>query len=184
MNRPMEEYARERKRRRRKERFGFVVVVAAISTVVLGGGLLAESLLQSDAATTAQTESSTLTAINVVRLNRGLPKLRLSLGLRDVARVHSRDMQRRGYFAHERARGDFIDRLTGIVPDGARTGEILAWGTGGFSNPDGFVSLWMNSPGHKKVILTRAYRRFGCGIVRGSFFKQKNAAIVTCDFST
>lgn len=172
------------KRKRRRERFGFVLVVSAISTVVVVGGLLAERLLQSDAATTAQTETRTLAAINVVRLNRGLPKLKLSEALRDISRVHSRDMQRRGYFAHERARGGFVDRLAGITPDGARIGEVLAWGTGGFSTADGFISLWLSSPGHKRILLTKSFRRFGCGIVKGKFFGQANASIITCDFST
>jgi uncharacterized protein YkwD len=75
------------------------------------------------------------------------------------------------FFAH-------VSPFTGAITDRARRagylrnddyalGEDIAWGEGELSTPDSIVTAWMNSAGHRAVILDRDYRDVGVGIVAG-----------------
>ena len=52
--------------------------------------------------------------------------------------------------------------------DGWKVGENLGWGTGERATPNALVDAWLNSPPHKKNMLTGAYRELGVGVAVGA----------------
>ena len=131
---------------------------------------------------------ATLCLLNRERAERGLPRLRLNERLSDAADRHSRDMVRRGYFAHDSLTGaSFVDRIrrTGYLR-AARSwslGENLAWGSGNRGTPEQIMRAWMNSPGHRANILTGRFREVGIGVSEGAPVRVGLAAATyTTDF--
>jgi uncharacterized protein YkwD len=115
---------------------------------------------------------ATLCLLNRVRARHGLRPLQLDSKLSRVARRHSHDMVRHGYFAHESRNGRSpFDRIlrTGYVPRNASwyLGENLGWGTGSRSGPIALLRMWMHSPGHRANILSGSFREIGIGIAFG-----------------
>jgi uncharacterized protein YkwD len=124
---------------------------------------------------------------NQVRAEQGLPLLKENRRLDKAALGHSDDMVAEGYFEHTTPAGyTFVDRILGAHyvkrSDGWTLGENLAWGTGDLSTPDGVMTSWMNSPGHKANILKRAYREVGIGIDLGVPSDGTVGATYTLDF--
>jgi uncharacterized protein YkwD len=111
--------------------------------------------------------------IDAERERRGKPGIHRSARLARAARVHARDMVRRGYFDHLAPDGTRVaDRIrrTGYL-DGARAwrvGEVLAWGKGREGSPVGTVRSWLRSPPHRAVLLDGAFRDVGLAIVPGA----------------
>lgn len=167
---------------RRARILAAVVVIAAL----LAGAYAARSLFFGSAATT--TSASLVDArigvlINQRRARAGLAPLRVDAALEQLAEGHSRDMIDNAYFAHDSPGGlTFAQRVTRLHR--STTAENIAWGTGGFGTASGIVSLWMASPEHRRIILTRSLRRIGVGIVIGTFEGQHHATVATADFSS
>jgi uncharacterized protein YkwD len=44
---------------------------------------------------------------------------------------------------------------------------VLAWGTGSLGSPPAIVQAWLNSPGHRRLVLKRGFRDVGIGVVAG-----------------
>jgi len=114
--------------------------------------------------------ASTVCLLNVERTERGLRGLRVNGRLSAAAQRHTSDMVRRRYFSHtSRSGSDMGDRIRsqGYL-SGARSwmlGENLAWGSGERSTPRSIVRAWMDSPGHRRNILTARFREIGIGVV-------------------
>jgi uncharacterized protein YkwD len=124
---------------------------------------------------------------NQTRAEQGLPLLKENAKLDKAALGHSDDMVAEGYFDHTTPGGfTFVDRILSAHyvkrSDGWTLGENLAWGTGDLSTPDGVMTSWMNSPGHKANILKRAYREVGIGIHLGVPTDDTVGATYTLDF--
>ena len=103
--------------------------------------------------------------------------------LASLAHIHNLDMLREDFFAHDDPTGaTFAERL--FYLHRPLIGETIAWGTGGFASPAGVVSLWMNSPEHKRIILTAGMRRVGISEMSGRFQGQTGASVATADFSS
>lgn len=111
--------------------------------------------------------------VNVERTTRGLKALKRDSDLAQAARGHSRDMAGNKYFEHTSPNGDTVgDRIRqagyGKPGDGWRVGENLGWGTGERATPNSLVDMWLNSPPHRKNMLTAAYRDLGVGVAPGA----------------
>ena len=135
----------------------------------------------------AQVRAAVLCLHNQTRAAKGLPLLRENAKLDKAALGHSNDMVAAGYFDHTTPNGtSFVDRIlaAGYVKRDAgwTLGENLAWGTGDLSTPEGVMTSWMNSPGHKANILKRAYREVGIGIRLGVPSDGGVGATYTLDF--
>jgi uncharacterized protein YkwD len=124
-------------------------------------------------ATLDRAASATVCLINEARAEHGLASLRALSALERAALAHSRDMVRRDFFAHDSPSGTTpqqrVDR-TGYL-DGARSwavGETIAWGTGGYATPASIVRGWLQSPGHRAILLDGRYRDLGIGIAIGA----------------
>src|SRR4051812_4447852 len=111
---------------------------------------------------------ATLCLINRVRAEHGLHRLHANRRLRRGAMGHARDMVQRHYFAHTSLRA----RLATTGYASSRTawaaGEALAWGTGSRATPVEIVRAWLNSPGHRQILLTGRFRDAGVGVARGA----------------
>jgi uncharacterized protein YkwD len=135
-------------------------------------------------------ESEVLVAINAVRRTHRVAPLRASTPLATAARSHSQAMGTKGFFAHESADGSSFDkRVHRWYGSGGygfwSVGENLLW-----SSPSvdaaGAVKMWMNSPGHRKNLLSPKWREIGLAALRfddaPGDFGGYDVTIVTADF--
>ena len=137
-------------------------------------------------------EQGVLVAINDFRARHHLAPLRLSRPLSAAADAHSLAMARRGFFAHESADGSaFWKRVRRFYTDRGfsrwSVGENLLW-----SSPDvdaaGALEMWLNSPPHRKNLLTPGWREIGLSAVHVSaapgVYEGRETTILTADFGT
>jgi uncharacterized protein YkwD len=111
--------------------------------------------------------------INAARADAGRAAVRSQASLTDAARGHSRDMVARRYFAHDSPEGEGpADRArrAGYTrhADAWRIGEVLAWSRGETLTAAAVVDLWLGSPPHRRILLSRRYRDVGAGPVAGA----------------
>jgi uncharacterized protein YkwD len=129
-------------------------------------------------------ERGIVRAINRQRANRGLAGLKTSGGLAKAADYHSWEMLDANYFAHASRDGGPFDRRVRRFADHRSVGETLAWlSSCGSGSARKVVRMWMDSPGHRAILLSSAYRRIGVGKRRGSL-GSASACVVTADFGS
>jgi uncharacterized protein YkwD len=117
----------------------------------------------------ALTAAAVRCEINGIRRAAGLQPIRAMPKLRVAAQRHSNDMVRRRYFSHVSPSGSTVRErvkragyLRGVR--GHQLGENIAWGSGSAATPAEIVKAWMQSPGHREIILTPAFEEVGVGI--------------------
>src|SRR5262245_25948817 len=108
-----------------------------------------------------------------VRARRDLRRLDTDERLSKAARRHAADMVERHYFSHYSPAGaDVADRArrTGYAKRTCswRLGEVLAWGVGGRSTAAATVRAWMDSPDHRRILVSDRYSDLGIGTVAGT----------------
>jgi uncharacterized protein YkwD len=112
-------------------------------------------------------EIEMLEMINKERQKAGLKPLLHDPELTPVARAHSNDMLRRGYFAHETPEGKTpFDRMKAANVHFMNAGENLALAQTLTIAHNGL----MNSPGHRANILNERFGRVGIGILDAGFY--------------
>ena len=113
-----------------------------------------------------EAETLILQMVNKERTSRGLTALKQHNGMRRVARGHSADMYRNGYFCHTNLRlQDPFDRMAaGDVRYGV-AGENLALAPTTEMVHRGL----MNSPLHKENILRSDFTDLGIGVYKGPY---------------
>lgn len=112
-------------------------------------------------------EIKMLEMVNRERAKEGLKPLKADPELARVARVHSDDMFRRGYFAHVNPDGkDPFDRMKAAGVKFLAAGENLALAQ---TLEIAHTNL-MNSPGHRANIMSPNFGRLGIGIMDGGFY--------------
>ena len=111
-------------------------------------------------------EREMLDAINEERRARGLEPLAWCGSCAEVARAHSKDMYRGGYFSHVDLDGDDpFDRMKAARIRYGAAGENLALAP---SVPEAHEGL-MESPDHRENILRAEFQEVGIGIYEGPF---------------
>jgi uncharacterized protein YkwD len=121
-------------------------------------------------------EESMLGLINHERTTRGLKPLTMNEDARKVARDHSLDMFKQGYFSHVSPDGKSpFDRMRKGGVEFGTAGENLALAPTLTLAHHGL----MNSPGHRANILSDRYRTVGIGIIDGGPY----GLMVTQDFT-
>jgi len=127
-------------------------------------------------AASAEPEPNVRTAlrclVNAERQRHGLALLRSSARLNAAADRHSADMVARGYFAHVTPEGrSVVDRVkaTGYLAGASdwAVGEDIGWGTGSASTPASIFRAFMNSPPHRRIILSPEFHEIGVGVTPG-----------------
>jgi uncharacterized membrane protein required for colicin V production len=110
-----------------------------------------------------EAEARLLAKLNDERRKEKLYILKADPRLRALARNHSQDMLKRGYFAHESPEGkDPFDRMKKAGITYRHAGENLAFAPTVETAHSGL----MRSPGHKENIMDPDYRKIGIGAVR------------------
>ena len=140
--------------------------LAALLIACLGAPASAFGSSRQDA-----TEASIIRALNGLRAKYGLPRLHTSRGLAKAADAHSATMQRTNSIGH----GSYSQRVRRYVRT-KKVGENVAWMAGCDANA--IVQMWVRSAPHRRVMLTKSFRRIGVGR-RGSA-----KCFVTADFAT
>lgn len=112
-------------------------------------------------------EFAMIDLVNKERVSRGLESLKYDPTLRQIARDHSADMFKRGYFSHYSPEGkDVADRAEKIGLSYLVIGENLAFAPNLATAHQGL----MNSPGHRANILSQDYHFIGVGVANGGDF--------------
>jgi uncharacterized protein YkwD len=108
--------------------------------------------------------------VNRIRRSNGLRSLAYSARLANAATQHATALATAGMFTHSwpTTAQLFGSWIRGFYPArGYRAwsaGENLLWASPGFS-PAGAVQQWLESPAHRRVLLTRSWRELGIGVV-------------------
>ena len=111
-----------------------------------------------------------LAAVNGTRRAHGLRPLAYSGALANAATEHARALATAGMFTHEwPTTGRFFSSwIRSFYPArGYRTwsaGENLLWASPGFT-PASAVQQWLDSPTHRRLLLTKSWRELGIGVV-------------------
>jgi uncharacterized protein YkwD len=117
------------------------------------------------------TEAGIIRALNNARAGYGLPRLSTNRGLARAADAHSRAMRRRNAVGH----GDYTKRVRRYVRT-RKVGENIAWMAG--CNATAIVNMWLRSAPHRKVMLSRSFKRIGVGR------SGSRTCFVTADFAS
>ena len=169
---------------------------------LLGSAPPPQSSAQSAPAATAGTSVATTTSvatalqrlvtaeINAVRRQHGLPRLALSGQLSRAGQEHAQQLALAGYFSHEWSDGTpFGTWIRRFYPVGAArrwsAGENLAWATPDVTAQQA-VEMWLTSPEHRRILLSRSWRQVGLGVIRadgaGGYYGGKDVVILAAEF--
>jgi uncharacterized protein YkwD len=170
---------------------------------LLGGGPPAQSTQSAPPQSFAQgTRAATTTSasaalerlvvaqINVVRRAHRLPRLVVSSQLANAGREHARQLAIAGYFSHNWSDGTpFGAWIRRFYPVGAArrwsAGENLAWATPEVTAQQA-VEMWLASPEHRRIMLTRSWRQIGLGAIRadnaGGIYGGQSVVILAAEF--
>ena len=129
-------------------------------------------------------ERAIKTVNNPPRAHNQQPQVTATRPLSRAADYHSWEMLDADYFAHESRNGGPFDRRVRRFADHRALGETLAMlsrcGTGSARR---IVRMWMNSPGHRAILLDGTYRRIGVGKRTGRLGDDR-VCVVTADFGS
>ena len=173
------------------------IVVALLALSLVGpaavGAAPGPRTVASSTASTAKLDSLELgvvAEINALRRRHGLPALRASSSLSNAASVHSQAMARGGFFSHTSSDGTAfwkrVQRFYGPRGFGLwSVGENLLWASPTV-DPARAVQMWLESPPHRKNMLTAAWREVGLAAVRvdtaPGVYSGLPVTIITADF--
>lgn len=111
-------------------------------------------------------EKTAFKLINEKREEKGLSTLKWNSKVAKLAREHSENMARYGFFSHVGLNGRLIDEraVDFGIDDWRSIGENIAYNKG-FSNPVEFaVERWMLSEGHRLNLLNSRWKESGIGV--------------------
>ena len=145
-------------------------VVAALTSTLLSLGLTAMAptpasavqvetlvLIKTASSTVSTYESNVQKLINQRRANRGLRRLRLATCPEGTSKRWSQHLASTNSFYHQ-SMGRVLSRC-----DATYAGETLGRGT---MSPRKLVRMWMASPGHRAVLMSKKPRRIGIGATK------------------
>jgi uncharacterized protein YkwD len=130
-------------------------------------------------------ERAIVRGINDQRAQYGLRRVKPIRALARAADYHSWEMLDADYFAHESRDGGPFDQRVRRYADKRALGETLAMLGGGCGRGSAhrIVRMWMDSPGHRAILLSSDYSRIGVAKRTGSLGSSE-ACVVTADFSS
>ncbi len=131
---------------------------------------------ESDLRVDEAAERQMVELVNTERAKAGLSKVTIDAKITAVARAHSKDMFLKRYFSHESPDGQTPgDRMEKGGVSFTVAGENLAYAP---DVPTAHTGL-MNSPGHRRNILEREFKRIGIGIIA----TDTDGMMITQDFA-
>jgi uncharacterized protein YkwD len=142
-------------------------LAAAAVLGVLAGSVAAPAGASAADLTISQAEQAMVGHLNADRTAAGLVPVRVDSRLMAIARARSVDMATKHYFSHTQPDGrNVFDILTAKGITWFDAGEIIAWNNYPTLELSAAVgnSQWMNSPGHKAIVLSTSYNYVGVGL--------------------
>lgn len=122
---------------------------------------------QTNAGSLSTQEQEMLKLVNEARAQNNLPALKIDMELSNVARIKSQDMIDNNYFSHNSPKyGSPFDMMKAFNINYVKAGENIA---GNQQVKTAHNSL-MNSPGHRKNILSPDFTHIGIGIKKGGTY--------------
>jgi len=120
------------------------------------------------------------------RGSEGLPTLRISRKLKRSSAGKAHDIERCQQFSHTACgRGPFYwFRNVGFLQRSAGAGENLALGNGGAATARGTMSDWLNSDGHRAVLLAPEFDLVGISVASGEFRGYRGVSIWVAHFGS
>jgi uncharacterized protein YkwD len=144
--------------------------------------ILTISISAQDATKPNDIEKRAFEQTNLARIKNGLPPLAWDGEVCRMARAHSENMSRQGFFSHATPEGLRLRdraRLVGIIHYSV-LGENIAYNQG-YEDPGAFaVERWMLSPKHRANILSTEFRAMAIG----SFIAPDGSVYLTQTFIT
>jgi uncharacterized protein YkwD len=134
---------------------------------LLAASIVAPATASANDLTISQAEQLMVDLLNANRKAAGLVPVRTDSRLMDIARARSTDMAKKHYFSHTQPDGrNVFDILSANHITWYGAGEIIAWNNYptlelSTHNAD---SQWMNSPGHKAIVLSSTLNYVGVGL--------------------
>jgi uncharacterized protein YkwD len=134
--------------------------------------------------------SETVCDINAQREAYGLAPLRWNARLGVAAARMAADMRAHKYFGHVSWSGqDLWDRIaaTGYLHASTRwaLGENIAWGERELGTPVSIANAWLESPAHRRNVLSSKFTDLGVGVVDGSpLAGNDSGSIYVADFGS
>ena len=171
--------------------FRTLLVLTAAVVAVFAASSAASARTDAGRTLTAQNalEVGVLGEINALRRSRGLRPLRMSAALTRPAHTHSTAMATAGFFSHNSVDGtSFWKRVQRYYPRRSGTwsvGENLLWSSPSIGAA-GALRMWLNSPPHRKILLTARWREVGLSAVHvssaGGVYGGCEVTVLTADF--
>jgi uncharacterized protein YkwD len=132
-------------------------------------------------------KAALLCLLNTERARRGLHPMYPNARLDRAARMHSRAMVRRRFFAHV-GPGSLNPaarmRSARYLPGRGKwvIGENIGFGTGSMTRPTSIHKAWMRSTPHRAAMLSKRFREVGYGLYPGNPFSRRGATF-TANFA-
>ncbi len=166
---------------KKKRLFLFVVVFAILTTIACGISTGIPGIPNTGQGTSTPAETSTITPpsgctlvnnpdlearllalINQERTQRGLPQVEPQEQLKAAATEHTIEMACNAYFDHVGINGDSpFDRIENQGYAYSVAGEDLYVGSGRYNTPEQAVQSWLESQGHREVLLYPDFTQVG-----------------------
>jgi uncharacterized protein YkwD len=169
----------------------FLAALIVMSTAALMSSTAATPSAPTKLERRAALEAAVVHELNRVRVQKGLRPLRAAPSLRTAARAHSEAMLAYGFFDHDSADGTaFSDRIRRYYTNRGWTtwsvGEALLASQNSSVDPKAVVAAWLDSPPHRAIILSPAWRDAGIGVLYAPTapreFRGSETIVVTADF--
>ncbi|HEX2964393.1 MAG TPA: CAP domain-containing protein [Syntrophorhabdaceae bacterium] len=137
------------------------VVIASLASATVSFGISARQKEQ-------LTKEAIIELTNSARASEGLSTLDENPVLDSIAEARAKDILEKQYFAHVSPTGEQASHIALKVGYRYRViSENLARGV--FSTNGKLIDAWMNSPSHRKNILSSRMREIGVSVVKGTF---------------
>jgi uncharacterized protein YkwD len=144
-----------------------LAAMAGVALLVSAFVAPATAAAATDPWTVSQAEQEMVKLLNADRTSAGLVPVQVDSRLMAIARARSTDMATKHYFSHTQPDGrNVFDILTAQKITWYGAGEIIAWNnypTLELSTPTA-NSQWMNSPGHKAIVMSTTLNYVGVGL--------------------
>jgi uncharacterized protein YkwD len=141
--------------------------VAFAALVAMSGAGVSPSPAAAADLTVPQAEAQMLKLLNAERAKAGLVALQLDTRLTAIARGRSADMANKHYFSHSQPDGrNVFDLINAAKITWYGAGEIIAWNNYPTlaDSAEAARTGWMNSPGHRGIVMSKTYNYVGIGL--------------------
>jgi uncharacterized protein YkwD len=148
-------------------RLASLAIVAVLGLAILApASVSATTLPVVDAAAVSALEKSMVAALNADRTALGLVPVQIDARLMTIARARSADMVAKKYFSHTQPDGrNVFNILTAKAITWYNAGEIIAWNNYPLDSTVSAANRqWLNSPGHKAIIISKDFNYVGVGL--------------------